>query len=680
MMRARSAAAWLGRAIGRVTAREGRATVAVRVLFAVIALGSAVYLVEGGKPWDSKIVERLAEGRELRPGQFGQRFGWWAALACGVLSAGALATARWWTAPVGDGEAEFLGEAAGAGGRATSARERPSARGRGERAVFGVLLLVAVATAAWFRAPRLDQSLWNDEEYALRRYAWGQYEVQPDGTLEFDPVEWPTTLFFNRHANNHVWHSIEARVSLAGWEAIARPATPDFSERAVRFLPFVSGLAAVALTGVLGWVIGRPWLGIAAAVVLALSPWHVRYAVESRGYSTMLAFVLLALVSMIRGVETGRWRWWLTAAVSQAVHLLAFAGSLYVAAASNGMLFLVLAHRWWRNGRRPAVFGRWLVSGGLALILALPLTLPLVPQIAGYLDREDHQSSIEMDRAWFVDLWVHLIAGIPVRGRGDENPVWVDVAELSSRDPLVHPMVFGVLPVLAVAGAAGMFAGGWRSALVAAATLGAAGLSLAHNLAAGSKMYGWYLLYALPGLAFAILWWPTWAERRRGRAARVAAMAAGIAVVAATAWVTRIPRDRMMRFDRQPIAEVVETIRGTAHAHDRADDGGILTGTFGVSDRQVFSYDPRAAVVREPAELEALVAEARRSGKVLFVYFCGREATRDRHAETFAAVTGSGDFEKVGELAGLEWFFSYEIWKLKDGQARDAAAGATARQ
>jgi hypothetical protein len=185
-----------------------------------------------------------------------------------------------------------------------------------------------------------------------------------------------------------------------------------------------------------------------------------------------------------------------------------------------------------------------------------------------------------------------------------------------------------------------------------------------HNWMAGSKMYLWYLLYLVPALALTAAWGVDALASRWMRKPWAAAVCLG-ALVALTAWAAAPSLARLARHDRQPMRQVVAATRGTAPALD-ASDGGVLTGTFGVSDRQVLSYDPRVEIVREPAALEALVQRARDEGKSLFIFFCGRRETSGRFPETFAAVTGSGRFEKSADLPGLEAFFSYEVWRLKD--------------
>ena len=68
------------------------------------------------------------------------------------------------------------------------------------------------------------------------------------------------------------------------------------------------GGGASVLGGCLGSVLGGPLAGGVGAWFLALSPWHLRYAVEARGYSSMILFVLLGLVFLVKALERGSWQ------------------------------------------------------------------------------------------------------------------------------------------------------------------------------------------------------------------------------------------------------------------------------------------------------------------------------------------------------------------------------------
>ena len=59
---------------------------------------------------------------------------------------------------------------------------------------------------------RLGQSLWEDEEYCVRRCSVGAYRVQDDGTVVVKKLPWKVTLW-NSVTTNHIFQSILSRLS-----------------------------------------------------------------------------------------------------------------------------------------------------------------------------------------------------------------------------------------------------------------------------------------------------------------------------------------------------------------------------------------------------------------------------------------------------------------------------------
>lgn len=187
------------------------------------------------------------------------------------------------------------------------------------------MALLVAAGAAWFlRSPRLTHSFTNDEEMAFRKYVWGEVQVQPDGSLQHSPIGWGRPCLKMRRPTTK-W----APLSKLGLHGALQPTRGRFTCRSSRLsricckdLSLLSAALSVMAVGWLGWLLGAPRVGLAAALLLALSPWHFRYSVEIRGYSTMLLMRRGGALGPPRALETGRWRWWLAFAAAQAWYLL----------------------------------------------------------------------------------------------------------------------------------------------------------------------------------------------------------------------------------------------------------------------------------------------------------------------------------------------------------------------
>src|SRR5262249_42359545 len=148
---------------------------------------------------------------------------------------------------------------------------------------------------------------------------------------------WANTLFYYRKPTNHVLYSILARTSLAGWRALHGAAPSEWNEFALRLPSFASAVLAVVLLGLLVHDLGFPRAAPAAAFLLAIHPWHIRFGADGRGYSLMVLLAIVAAFCLLHGLRSGRWRWWLGYGAAQLgllwVHPLALYFPLALAAA-----------------------------------------------------------------------------------------------------------------------------------------------------------------------------------------------------------------------------------------------------------------------------------------------------------------------------------------------------------
>jgi mannosyltransferase len=142
----------------------------------------------------------------------------------------------------------------------------------------------------------------------------------------------------------------------------------DFAVRAL------SGIFAVASLP-LAWIAGRRLAGVAGArwalLIVALSPYAIRYATEARMYSLLMLLVLAGYLLLSDALIDPRpWRLAAIALVSGLL-LLSHYWSLYLLAATG----VVLAARWWWRPQQRARTGRVilaLAAGGLLFLPWLP--------------------------------------------------------------------------------------------------------------------------------------------------------------------------------------------------------------------------------------------------------------------------------------------------------------------
>ena len=161
----------------------------------------------------------------------------------------------------------------------------------------------AMAACAILGFPRLGQSLWEDEEYSVRRCIVGGYRVQEDGNVVVKKLPWKVTLWKYGLPTNHIFQSILSRSIHSAWRTIARPTGLQLSEAATRLPSYVSGILLVGVVALLAARFGLAWEGALAAWLIAIHPWHLRFATEARGYGLV---ALLIPVSCLLVVKT-RW-------------------------------------------------------------------------------------------------------------------------------------------------------------------------------------------------------------------------------------------------------------------------------------------------------------------------------------------------------------------------------------
>lgn len=630
----------------------------------LVFLGCGWKFVRGPTPWHRSVQERIqksgvagaaAQQEQLMtlegwlksdrtvPGVFRARehaqIGWWWASAFGMgASFLLLITIRMW-APTGKSEGDSIHDVPSADEE--NKGDSGFAKLVSGRPIFMLLVFLAMVVGGWLRMPRLDHSLWNDEEYAMRKFAHGDYQKNQLGEPVFRKADWIDTLAENGNGNNHLLHSLLSRLSLDAWKKAWGNEPEKFSERWLRMPSYVAGLLTIVLVAWLGWEFGTAWVGVAAAWMLALHPWHIRYAVEAKGYSLMLFFIALCLLGLIRGQRDHSLRGWLMFAIGQAGFLTSFAGSIYVAVAINVMAVLEMMFR-----RQPKRLLTLVAFNVLAAIAVLFITLPSVPQIMAFVE-DGHHARLAANVDWLRDLGAHVACGIHYT-----NPVPSEHVG-TSWETMRHalPYVYGPLGwFLGALAALGLMTALFESAATRFVIVGlvlAGGLGFWHAKIQAHPNLSWYYVYLLIPLCLAT---GLAIVRFQFMPVVLSAMVVGL-----FAYATEQPRQIVIRHDRQQIRQTVDSFRSIRpHA---------LSGVFGVSDKQAESYDPSVEVLTSVEQLEAMLARAQAGNQSCFIYFCGEQESKLRSPELFQRVTQQNDFALFKKFPGTEAMFSYYVYR-----------------
>ena len=620
---------------------KGHAVVFAILIIWIVACG--VYLATADTPWEPSIIRRMEAGKSLKDDHLRIIALWWGAainLGIGVLLA--CATPLWAR------KIPVLSSADGS-------LRRQSGVDWG--VTVGLLLLVTVA-AGVLRLPRLDDSFTNDEEMAWRQNAHGYWKMDEDGKVEFKPISWSRTLFTNHELNNHTLQTVASRASNTLWQKLTGRGSAEFSEKVIRMPVFIAGLAGILLIGVLGTVAGNSRVGIGAAVLLALSPWHLRYAVEGRGYGLMISLVILALLVSIVAMERRKLRWWLLFGIAQAGYLLAFPGAAYVAVVHCIVILIsLLAMR--RQGTLIDV-SQFLAGGFLCVMIFFSTQFVAVGELAGSL-HETQGIMVPISFGWGLDLVSHLTAGVPWVEAPPAFHNGMSAQQGWDGQPYYVWVVLVVFPLMAVLGIGHMIITGWHQRVAAIPAFAGAVAAIGQTVVHGSAMFSWYVIFLVVPFVLCVSWAADRVASPRTRHfCWFLLLSLGLYVLTVAE-----PLHRIGHYERQPMLQVVEAVRGKGHPDSPPKENGLITATFGTSDRQILSYDPLARFPETADDIDALVAEAQAGDKALIVYFCYEKRAQRDSTDLLARVVNSPDFEQKQVFKGMEAMFRYSVYEWK---------------
>jgi hypothetical protein len=565
----------------------------------------------------------------------------WACLANAALCALLLlASGRWMRAPRWTGSAEPRAARGGAG--------------------FWLLILAAAALAGVLRWPLVQGSVWWDEAWTLRHTIVGRVEPDADRSrLVFSPVPWLDTLWKYRQPTNHVAYSVAARLSHAGWRAASGAPRSDFDEVALRLPAWLAALASVALLGLLVRALGFPVAAPAAAFLLAIHPWHLRYGADGRGYSFVVLATLASALFLLRALREDRWRWWLGSAAASAFLLWTFPIAVYVPLSLTAAAALAIALGP-REGR--GRLARLLVANALAGMAYLQIMAPNLTQ-AVLLDRLLGEEA-RFDRVWIRQIWVAATTGLHLRMPRVEGAELPSLASLAEARPWLPFAVYAALPAALFAGALrALRTGGAAERAVLLGLVCAPLLMVLQRAWDGFFAYPRFLIYALVPVAALVAVGCEGLLRAALRAPRLRRVGVpiGLAALLAGYQLALLPLTRvLLHFPQAPAREVAEFIAQQDGAGSSDGKGALRIGVGHGGDVPRV-YDPWIESLTDADELAAACARARREGRALYVFYGHAALNRRRFPETMALLRDPGLFEPLARFDAIESEHVYRV-------------------
>lgn len=612
-----------------------RVSAGLAILFIVLVLRLAF----GDNPWQDGLAERAQEGKDARPIDYWVTFGWYAmAVAAGVVAGFGATVSRWLP-----GEAE-------------ERTELPSPRWT---AALRVALAVVLVAGAVLAAPRLTQGFWQDEDHTIRGYVAGAYLADEEGELRFWGAKWRDAMLYDWGPNNSIFYSLVTRSVDQVWKGVVRPRDQRPREWVVRLPAFLFGMLSLAAIAWLGAWLGFPWAGIAAAAILALHPWHLRFTSEVRGYTLVMLLTTLGPILLLRALQLGTWRRWCTYGIAQFVLLWTYPSAIYPVAAVNAAALPML---WKLHGSPIASPIPWLrfgcvqIWGGVAWLVLMAGNIAIIGE---YLAAKTPRS---LGLSWLQEFGSQLLSGAPWRfGPQLGDPIYPELVRRSHEAPWIfEAWVIATCLFLAV-GAFRIvretrFGGAWIFVFLLPAPVGWAVGALREDF-----LYTRNLIFALPLLALLV-----GIGLESVRVARARLAAAGTLVAAAVAawglgyvWASEPARFALLDRSFQPYRDAVALTRPLdPFAPGQLD---VLTASF---SGEPFYYDPFLRMIDGADELREMMERSRREGLPLFVNVGRLELARRRKPELTALVERSRSFEEVAVFHGFAPKFTQRVFRF----------------
>ncbi|MGB8648854.1 MAG: glycosyltransferase family 39 protein [Anaerolineae bacterium] len=212
--------------------------------------------------------------------------------------------------------------------------------------------LGVVALAFLMRVERLaDKSIWWDEGWTI----W----------LSQHDLDWiALRTASDEHPPLHYW-------LMHFWNAIGTEAAIG------RFFSLFFGVLAVALLYRIAREIGGKWLGVLAALLLALARFHIWWSQDIKNYTLSGFFALASVWFVLRLVlasptQRRAWRIWIGYVLSITLALYSHYLAALIFLADNLLILIVLVREWRGQGKPTALFLRWCLAQIAVLALFAP--------------------------------------------------------------------------------------------------------------------------------------------------------------------------------------------------------------------------------------------------------------------------------------------------------------------
>ncbi len=620
--------------LGRVVFKSGISI----VLWSVIGC-AAIALLVAPKPWDDPSLRELKD--------YVRVYSWWAGLINLIPLTLLALTVRWWARPL-------------------PVALRPEGKLKLPR---GFVLCVggAMAVCAIIGYPRLTQSLWEDEEYSVRRCIVGGHRVDDDGQVRPKYFPWRNTLWNYSSTTNHILQSVLARLSHSAWRWFAQPSGLRLSEAAIRLPSYLAGILVVPLLALLMARFGFPWEGAFASWLVAIHPWHLRFATEARGYGLIALLILLGCFFAVAALNTGVWRWWIALAAADFALLYTWPPTLFTVLILN--LWVVI--RLFREERfapvRNALFLRWLAASAVGGMVFLQMFLPCVPGLFRYL-----QSVRDFDGHlfWLKNVGTLFLTGSLWTRSGQAVTPYMEYLPIAEANPVPFYLAIGLALFLFALGVVRLCVVEPRGRWIIIILILPGVLTYAYAVLQKKMLMEWYVGFMLQGIAAAIAAGAFWAfsPLRRFQVVRWAGPLLALLMLVAFAALSNPAREFLLTKGAALYRESVLATRPSLDPNVPANHDIITAATT----QPPYVYDPRVRRAETIDEYVALMKEADERGVPLYVNNGFPTALKIDFPGIFALLQDASVFDPVGYFSGIDVMLDRTVVRYRPDGLRAA--------
>jgi hypothetical protein len=644
----------------------------------VIAAGLAIWLLIAPKPW----VAAMQVRGKMETLDYVRIYGWIAG-AINIALLGLLAAiCPWWTQPSQRSTLNSPREQ----GRCPSRRESRSAptRSRDNAGThvqlstfnsngprwFWPLVIVAMATTLGYSLPRMNHGFWDDEELNIRTTLYGKFKAdKKTGEIEFKRFNWLETVYgYSRGPNSHTLFGIVSRACEEAWNSIVKPKGFPLVEWPFRVPALVFGVLGVAGVAWLLREFGLPGAGIVAAFLLAIHPWHIRYASEARGYSLLVLLVPLLFVFWRRAMNTGQWNWWGAFALTEFALIYSYPGALFVLVTLNLATLGLMATGRGCSKSCATQAGKWFCVNVFAAILAFQLMLPLFPQAKQYFDFVSSQGFFS-GWSWARNTICFMIGGAPWTKSGEPWAGYPEWLACYMENPVLFIAVASFAITAILLGALHLLRRGWPSATFVIVMSICPLITFVFAYFKRFLLYENYVIYSLPGAvvcaAAGLSVVASWAQRLPGERIIVPAIAS-LAVIGYFLY-TNPFREWLVQNPLQQIRESVIYCRGTLDPSS-ATQKSVRTASFCIPP---YLYDAHMERLDSAGAFIAALKRADEERVPLLLNVGMPWAARQYSPQMWSLFTNQALFEEPVLLRGFEPSLDRLIAKYKPRSAEN---------